>query len=176
MDTRTPIGTPVRRIAVASILVAGFAAFAVAKSPGNNDISESAAAAPAPSETVAPARPAPGVLSRSIEARGFWFGSRAENAAPPEPLHITTPKPLVQLEDSAEGFRPQKNAWARVDGSIVNLRAAPGIDSPRIGQLRQGTRVKVLERNATWVRIEIPDSTISGWMHGDYLLTVGNKS
>ena len=57
---------------------------------------------------------------------------------------------------------------ATVTGYRVNLRSAPDPGAPILGAVdNRGTRVKILEREAGWIRIQV--GALTGWMAARYL-------
>jgi uncharacterized protein YgiM (DUF1202 family) len=128
-----------------------------------------------PSEAVASdkdrtrARPAPGSLTGSIKARGFWFGAHETPAEAQEPIRVEAPvwtrKELQAIATEPGG----PDNWVVVDGSVVNIRSAPGIDASRVGSLERGTRLRVIERRNNWTQVEDPQTQTTGWMHQDFL-------
>jgi hypothetical protein len=80
-----------------------------------------------------------------------------EEEATPTPTPEPTPTPTKEVEIS----------WAEseavVTNSLLNMRAGPGTNYERVGQVRQGTRLKILGKNAagTWIKTETPDGTVA---------------
>jgi lysozyme len=60
---------------------------------------------------------------------------------------------------------PTSNASATCTAQALNVRSGPGASYPVIGWLSNGQKVKVLERQNGWARIETP----SGWSGERYL-------
>jgi spore germination protein YaaH len=78
-----------------------------------------------------------------------------EAEATPTPTPEPTPTPTKEVEIS------ETEAEAVVSNSLLNLRSGPGTNYDRVGQVRQGTKLKVLGKNAegTWIKIETPGGT-----------------
>lgn len=111
------------------------------------------------------ARPAPGSLTGAVEAHGFWFGASEEPAAKREPFRVETPAwTKKQLQAIATEPGNQKD-WAVVEGSVVNVRSGPSANASRIGSFERGTRLRVIERQEKWTRIEDPETQQTGWMY-----------
>jgi len=47
----------------------------------------------------------------------------------------------------------------------ANLRQGPSQDSDKIAQLGQGSKVIQLEKRGDWIRVYLPDTGASGWLH-----------
>lgn len=48
---------------------------------------------------------------------------------------------------------------------VVNVRSLPGQDSPVIGKVTYGQKLKIIEEQSNWYRVELPDGR-SGWIAG----------
>lgn len=65
------------------------------------------------------------------------------------------------------------STYAIVTGSSVNLREGPSTNNPVMGQLTEGTRVRVLSVQNGWSQIASPLGT--GWMSSSYLAASGGS-
>jgi hypothetical protein len=76
-----------------------------------------------------------------------------------EPTATPTPTPAPTPTKEAEVARA--DAEAVVTNSLLNLRAGPGTNYARLGQVRQGTVLTILGRNdaATWIQARTPGGT-----------------
>ena len=83
--------------------------------------------------------------------------SETETQPEPEetPEPTPTPTPTKEIEIS------QAKAEAVVTNSLLNMRAGPGTNYARVGQVRQGTKLEILGKNAagTWIKIKTPGGT-----------------
>ncbi|WP_157707999.1 SH3 domain-containing protein [Roseovarius faecimaris] len=62
----------------------------------------------------------------------------------------------------------------QVTGDLVNMRAGPGTDFEKVGQLGKGSSVAVLEEPGNgWVMLEVVETGEIGWM-ADWLITTTN--
>lgn len=73
--------------------------------------------------------------------------TRRETQATPTP----TPTPTQQVAEA----KPE----AVVTNSLLNVRAGPGTNYARVGQVRQGTKLEIVGRNAeeTWIAVVTPE-------------------
>jgi hypothetical protein len=65
---------------------------------------------------------------------------------------------------------PASEQTATITAAKLNLRAGPGTQYQSLGAYRQGTRVKVLDKDSTngWLRVRTPQGA-EGWMSSNYL-------
>ncbi|MFK7938573.1 MAG: SH3 domain-containing protein [Roseovarius sp.] len=79
-----------------------------------------------------------------------------------------TPTTQGSLQGSVDGD------IRRVSGNSVNMRAGPGTDYQKVGNLTKGTQIAVLEEPGNgWVMLEVVSTGETGWM-ADWLLTASN--
>jgi|GEM_PF-2838662 len=74
----------------------------------------------------------------------------------------------------AASVTADKDAVVKADA--LRVRSAPSTDAEILAKIPQNAVVRVVEAPpsmAPWVRIRIPDSKGTGWVHGDYLAPVG---
>lgn len=107
--------------------------------------------APAPNE---PAQP---TMARKEDAAPAWtVATRAPAqpaaSAPQAPPPSVTPKIVL-----------------RVTGSIVNVRAAPGLEEAKLTSYERDTLLELVERRGEWVRVRHPETREEGWMFATYL-------
>lgn len=74
----------------------------------------------------------------------------------------------VRLPQSARCYvaTPYVDAGGVVTGDRVNVLAGAGRSFSILGQLRRGDRVRVLEQQGAWARVE-PPPAFSGWIRAD---------
>ena len=61
-----------------------------------------------------------------------------------------------------------------VTGNLVNMRAGPGTFYEKVTQLRQGTRVEVIDSSPDgWLYLRVADTGTEGWM-ANWLVTAAN--
>ncbi len=104
------------------------------------------------------------------------------DAAVPSPPPFTGGAPIM-------GTAPAESAEATPDSQppsaavyieaidFANVRFAPGVDFPRIGEIRRGERYAVLRRHATfpWLEIVYPNYvTGRGWVFRDTVTIIGD--
>lgn len=58
---------------------------------------------------------------------------------------------------------------ATVKGSIVNVRAGPGLDYSKITTVKKGSRFEIVDQQNGWYKLNIWKG-ITGWVIGDYLV------
>ncbi len=93
----------------------------------------------------------------------------AEALATPEiaaeiPTEITTETPIDAAPADIRS----------VTGRLVNMRAGPGAYYEKVTQLRQGTRVEVIDRSSDgWLFLRVAETGTEGWMAG-WLVTASN--
>ena len=93
----------------------------------------------------------------------------AEALATPEiaaeiPTEITTETPIDAAPADIRS----------VTGRLVNMRAGPGAYYEKVTQLRQGTRVEVIDRSSNgWLYLRVAETGTEGWMAG-WLVTASN--
>ena len=107
------------------------------------------------------ARPsaAPAAALASLGLLGIFPGADASlDAAAPDPGVPTTLAGTLAL--GAPGARP---AVAAVGVDVANVRQGPGIGYGKVGKLREGAMVTLLERSAEWFRVETR-AGYSGWI------------
>jgi len=76
----------------------------------------------------------------------------------------------------ADDLVPKENS-ATVKADLLHVRSAPSTSADVLASLPNGAQVQIVESPAEfapWVRIRIPSSEGTGWVHGDYL-TVGGS-
>ena len=62
----------------------------------------------------------------------------------------------------------------KVTGKVVNMRSGPGTEFDKLGRLKQGAEVIVLDEPGNgWVMLEVVSTGESGWM-ADWLVTASN--
>ena len=95
----------------------------------------------------------------------------AESAAEPTPTPEPTPVTFDGLSEQpatvyAEGEQP---TFTVTPDSTMNMRAGPGTDFDRVGQIPAGTTVTALGANAdeTWIVVEYEGTY--GWLTKEYL-------
>lgn len=74
----------------------------------------------------------------------------------------------------AASVTADKDAVVKADA--LRVRSAPSTDAEILVKIPQNAVVRIVEAPpsmAPWVRIRIPDSEGTGWVHGDYLAPVG---
>ena len=79
-------------------------------------------------------------------------------------------KDLVVIQEVETGKLVRK---ARVTASLLNVRAAPSVESQRITQLRSGEEIRIIGREDVWAQITLNDGQ-KGWVHSEYLLEIPN--
>ena len=94
-----------------------------------------------------------------------------ESAAEPTPTPEPTPVTFDGLSEQpatvyAEGEQP---TFTVTPDSTMNMRAGPGTDFDRVGQIPAGTTVTALGANAdeTWIVVEYEGTY--GWLTKEYL-------
>lgn len=110
--------------------------------------------------------PEAGILSRTIKAEGFGLWLDGGRVRPPKPIRVEASTLLQHL--AAPG--PRQAPWVQVNGSVVNLRAEPGIAAQRVGRFARGTRLRLMRRQGEWSKITNPQTGEVGWMHNDFLV------
>lgn len=96
-------------------------------------------------------------------------------AAPVQPKQVASavgsavPQPQ---EPPAEARPADSKVWLVVTGTRVNMRDAPGVEGSKVAMFENGTKLERLEKSGIWVRVQNPDTSESGWMHGDFLAAV----
>lgn len=64
--------------------------------------------------------------------------------------------------------------WGLVSFAVAHLRTEPKHTSEMASQATMGTPVKILEKNADWLKVELPDGYI-GWMSEYSIATLDKK-
>ncbi|GGB15885.1 SH3 domain-containing protein [Allosediminivita pacifica] len=98
------------------------------------------------------------------------------NAAPAE-AQAAVPQATVQkasLETTTPAAAPEPELH-QVTGTVVNLRMGPGTDFNVAGQLREGTRVRVLREmeGGSWVKLRAVDEGRIGYMSARFVAPAG---
>lgn len=83
---------------------------------------------------------------------------------------------------AAEGAEADDGYYGRVTGGPLNVRAQASVDSEKLGSLRAGAVVELLDEQDGWYQITYEDST--AWISGDYVkagvdpdeITVGQQA
>ena len=75
-----------------------------------------------------------------------------------------------------ERHQPNQEIWTmrRVKAVKLNIRSAPGVQSPIVAAFEQGWRIAVTgepvkEGNSLWVRVSSDDGRIQGWANQSYI-------
>jgi hypothetical protein len=75
-----------------------------------------------------------------------------------------------------ERHQPNQEVWTmrRVKAVKLNIRSAPGVQSPIVAAFEQGWRIAVTgepvkEGNSLWVRVSSDDGRIQGWANQSYI-------
>lgn len=63
------------------------------------------------------------------------------------------------------GWEEVRPAWVVVVGDVVNVRAGPGTDFPRVAQVRQGTKLATVSSQQGWYEVVLPGGS-KGWIAG----------
>ena len=63
---------------------------------------------------------------------------------------------------------------ATVTTEVLNVRSGAGTSYSKVGELRRGTKVTLLEKKGSWYKVKT--SSITGWVSGDYLSINGSSS
>lgn len=98
------------------------------------------------------------------------------NAAPADP-QAAVPQATVQkasFEATAPAAAPEPELH-EVTGTVVNLRMGPGTSFNVTGQLREGTRVKILREmeGGSWVKLRAVDEGRIGYMSARFVAPAG---
>lgn len=75
------------------------------------------------------------------------------------------------VSGGSEAESTQQNK-ATVNVPLLNVRAAPTVESEQLGQLKQGDAVQILEINEGWYRIEYEGQT--AWIAGEFTETIAS--
>ena len=79
----------------------------------------------------------------------------------------------VKLSDGEEGW-VSGDYTAKEKGTVtateLNVRKGPSIEDEKLGSLKSGTVVEIVEDQDNWYKVEFDDNT-EGWVSGDYVLT-----
>jgi hypothetical protein len=83
----------------------------------------------------------------------------------------------VQVENAVQTPAVMLDVTVAVD-EYINVRRLPSTRAGVMGVLAPGQTVRALERleNGSWVRIEVPDSGVIGWVDASLLSTQGDLS
>ncbi|MCC6147304.1 MAG: M23 family metallopeptidase [Anaerolineaceae bacterium] len=94
----------------------------------------------------------------------FEIRDKDNAAIDPEPLLLPVISNPPQEGEKSNLQSTVAPMVARVAVPLLNIRSAPSINAPVIGQLAQDQRITILERFTTvWVQIgEVPDGTVRG--------------
>lgn len=77
--------------------------------------------------------------------------------------------------DSSNTSKPESSlGTATVTTEVLNVRSGAGTSYSKIGELRRGTKVTLLEKKGSWYKVKT--SSITGWVTGDYLSVSGSSS
>jgi hypothetical protein len=93
----------------------------------------------------------------------------------PEPPRTPTPPPTVATQPPPTPTPTQQVARiANTAGQGVTVRTEPGPQAPRVGALRDGTRVLLTGNEETvaarvWREVETEDRSLKGWVLGDFV-------
>lgn len=71
----------------------------------------------------------------------------------------------VDTESNVEEVVPVKKV---TKCEALNFRSEPGFAKPKLKLLKRNTKVKVLETDENWSKVELEDGSI-GWVHSAYL-------
>lgn len=123
-------------------------------------------------------RPTPGALIGAITPAGPALTSGIQVPAPRKSIHNSAASSSFNNADTRFDLSDQvkQKSWVRVSGSVVNVRSGPSVSAPRIGSFPEGTRLRVIERGASWTKIENPETGQSGWMKRDYLASLSESN
>lgn len=80
----------------------------------------------------------------------------------------------AEITAEAEVIVNAGEARFKVTADILNVRAAPSLEAPVIGRLKQGAVVEKLGEEDVWYRIRL--GRLTGWVHSDYLAPVHGGS
>jgi len=83
----------------------------------------------------------------------------------PDPKH--DPKPDPKPEPKPDPGKEQQFGVVNVSTSL-NVRSGPGTNYKRIGSLKKGARVEILDRSGAWYKIKT--GSLQGYVHGDYIV------
>ena len=76
---------------------------------------------------------------------------------------------------SSNTSKPESSlGTATVTTEVLNVRSGAGTSYSKIGELRRGTKVTLLEKKGSWYKVKT--SSITGWVTGDYLSVSGSSS
>lgn len=128
-------------------------------------------------ENARPAPPTPAVLTKAITSTDSESTSRNQPRVLSEPNQNATDTAARPRNTGGRRTRADPDGasvWVRVNGSVVNVRSGPTSSAQRIGSFPEGTRLRVLERDGRWTKIEDPESGQSGWMFRDFLARVSD--
>lgn len=76
-------------------------------------------------------------------------------------------------EDYIQRITPDNIKEATVEAIQLNVREAPSLTSPIVGNLKLGTKIRIFEEEAKWVKMVSP-SGVQGWVY-QYYLTKGES-
>ena len=80
--------------------------------------------------------------------------------------------PILRADDLVP-----REKTATVKADLLRVRSVPSTSADILANIPTGTQVQIIESPAEfapWVRIRIPDSEGTGWVHGDYLTVRGS--
>jgi len=85
-------------------------------------------------------------------------------ATPTQAAKVTpTPGPTSTPTPTETPKVAQAEPEATVSNTVLNLRAGPGTNYPRLGQVQNNDKLKILGKNpeGTWIKIAAPDGTVA---------------